>query len=85
MFITVQFKNANLVFGGKKYDYQLSKGVTSPPKVGDIIRMYGEKGEKVCNATRVRVVDVKQESDKSYCIIVPKPSSLDEPSIAKGE
>lgn len=64
MYISVQFKDRNKVFRGKIYDYQLSKEETTP-KVGSIIRMMDEKYNYICNGTRVKVVDVKTESNTS--------------------
>lgn len=61
MFITVQFKDREKNFRGKTYDFKLAKG-TVPPRSGDIIRMYNEDGGACCNATRVKVVDVKTYS-----------------------
>jgi hypothetical protein len=81
MYITVQFKNKELVFGGRTYDYEV---VGEVPKKGDVIRMMSEDGKKkVCNATRVKVVDVKPQSAKSIQKISCVKSSLNEPSIAK--
>ena len=83
MYITVQFKNKENQFGGKTYDFKLSNQVSAPAK-GSIIRMIDEDDKPVCYRTRVKVVDVKDNS--SY----PQPqtikyqmSSMDEPSIAK--
>lgn len=58
MFITVQFKDKEKNFKGKKYDFKLAKN-EALPRSGDIIRMYNEDGGKCCNGTRVKVVDVK--------------------------
>lgn len=81
MFVEVQFKNKDLVFGGKTYDYEV---VGEVPKKGDIIRMMSEDGrKKVCNATRVKVVDVKPQSAASIQKISCVKSSLNEPSISK--
>ena len=79
MYITVQFKRGD-VFQGKTYDYEVEGNM---PKVNDIIRMFTPDGKKVCNATRVKVVGVKMQSDTSECVIAPVPSSMNEPSIAK--
>lgn len=81
MYISVVFKNRNLEFGGKTYDYEI---VGESPKKGDIIRMMSEDGKsKVCNATRVKVVDVKPTSENSIQRISCVKSSLDEPSLSK--
>lgn len=61
MFISVQFKDKNKNFRGRTYDFKLSKNIETPA-VGTIIRMYREDGSKCCNATRVRVVGVKENS-----------------------
>lgn len=58
--ISVQFKDKDKNFRGKLYDFKVAKA----PKVGSIIRMYDKDFTKpVCNATRVRVVEVKDNSD----------------------
>lgn len=63
MYITVQFKNKEKVFGGRLYDFEVN---VKPPKKGSIIRMYEPDFEgRVCNATRVKVVDVKETSNCS--------------------
>jgi hypothetical protein len=81
MFVTVQFKNKQLVFGGRTYDYEV---VGDVPKKGDVIRMLSEDGTKaVCNGTRVKVVDVKPTSAFSIQKISCVQSSLDEPSLSK--
>lgn len=57
--ISVQFKDKNKVFRGRTYDFK----VATAPKVGSIIRMYNKEMTKpVCNATRVKVVEVKGTS-----------------------
>lgn len=62
MYISVQFKDKAKNFKGRNYDFLLSSAV-SPPSVGSIIRMYkADGGEKVCNATRVRVNRVMENS-----------------------
>lgn len=83
MVISVQFKNKEMKFGGKVYDFKLADKV-SPPKTGSIIRMLNRDGTKVvCHGTRVKVVEVKTDSkflepdEISYI-----ESSLDEPSIS---
>lgn len=82
MYITVQFKNKEMDFGGRTYDFEVVTG--NVPKKGDIIRMYSPDGrEKVCHATRVKVVDVKNSSEKSERSISCVASSMDEPSISK--
>lgn len=80
MYISVQFKDKNMNFKGKLYDYETD----SPPEVGAIIRMTAEdKKSFVANGTRVRVVKVKNESkaaiQKVFCI----PSSLEEKSFSE--
>lgn len=80
MYVTVQFKNKQLVFGGRTYDYEV---VGDVPKTGDVIRMLSEDGTKaVCNGTRVKVVDVKPTSTFSIQKIKAVQSSLDEPSLS---
>ena len=62
MYISVMFKDKNKVFKGKSYDFKLATSET--PKVGSIIRMYNADFTKVvCNATRVKVMAVKETSD----------------------
>ena len=81
MFVTVQFKNKQLVFGGRTYDYEV---VGDVPKNGDVIRMLSEDGTKaVCNGTRVKVVDVTHTSAFPIQKISCVQSSLDEPSLSK--
>lgn len=81
MFVTVQFKNKQLIFGGRTYDYEV---VGDVPKKDDVIRMLSEDGTKaVCNGTRVKVVDVKPTSTFSIQKISCVQSSLDEPSLNK--
>ena len=80
MFIEVQFKNKQLVFGGKTYDYEV---VGEVPKKGSIIRMLNEDRSKaVANGTRVKVVDVKPTSTSSIQKVSCVKSSLDEPSLS---
>ena len=80
MFIEVQFKNKQLVFGGKTYDYEV---VGEVPKKGSIIRMLNEDRSKaVANGTRVKVVDVKPTSTSSIQKVSYVKSSLDEPSLS---
>lgn len=80
MFIEVQFKNKQLVFGGKTYDYEV---VGEVPKKGSIIRMLNEDRSKaVANGTRVKVVDVKSTSTSSIQKVSCVNSSLDEPSLS---
>ncbi len=82
MIISVQFKRGD-VFQGKTYDFEIAAN-EKVPKIGDIIRMETPDGQKVCNKTRVKVVDVKKVSDKvNGGVIRAIPSSMDEPSIAK--
>ena len=53
MFVSVVFKNKDMEFTGKTYDFEV---VGKVPRRGDIIRMMSEDGtKKVCNATRVRL------------------------------
>lgn len=82
MVLTVQFKNRNMEFTGRTYDYQLVIG-TEPPKVGDVIRMLSEDGSRaVCNGTRVKVVAVKEKSDcVQPQVISYARASMDEPSL----
>jgi hypothetical protein len=82
MVISVQFKNRDMEFRGKTYDFELAPNEPVPTK-GAIIRMTDPNGKKVCNYTRVKVVDVKNTSDKTQGLIRCVPSSMDEPSIAK--
>ena len=82
MVISVQFKNRDMEFRGKTYDFELAPNETVPAK-GAIIRMVDPDGKKVCNYTRVKVVDVKNTSDKTQGLVRCVPSSMDEPSIAK--
>ena len=80
MFIEVQFKNKQLVFGGKTYDYEV---VGEVPKKGSIIRMLNEdKSKAVANGTRVKVIDVKPTSTSSIQKVSCVKSSLDEPSLS---
>lgn len=60
MIITVQFKDKNKVFKGKTYDYESVD--TEIPKKNDIIRLMDEDYNFLCNATRVKVVNVKSGS-----------------------
>lgn len=63
MYISVQFKDKNKHFRGRNYDFLLSPTI-SPPSVGTIIRTYkANGGGKMCNATRVRVNEVREFSD----------------------
>ena len=81
MYVTVQFKNKQLIFGGRTYDYEV---VGDVPQKGDVIRMLSEDGTKaVCNGTRVKVVDVKPTSTFSIQKIKAVQSSMDEPSLSK--
>ena len=81
MYVTVQFKNKQLIFGGRTYDYEV---VGDVPKKGDVIRMLSEDGTKaVCNGTRVKIVDVKPTSTfsiRKFCCVQ---SSLDELYLSK--
>ena len=80
MYVTVQFKNKQLIFGGRTYDYEV---VGDVPQKGDVIRMLSEDGTKaVCNGTRVKVVDVKPTSTFSIQKIKAVQSSMDEPSLS---
>lgn len=80
MYVTVQFKNKQLIFGGRTYDYEV---VGDVPQKGDVIRMLSEDGTKaVCNGTRVKVVDVKPTSTFSIQKIKVVQSSMDEPSLS---
>lgn len=80
MYISVLFKNREMKFGGKVYDFKVDKA----PEVGSIIRMMSEDGSKpVCNGTRVKVVAVKEKSDAAAQVITYKMSSMDEHSISK--
>ncbi len=65
MFIRIQFKNKDLKFIGKLYDYKLTDDV-APPPVGSIIRMEYDDGTAAAHHTRVKVVDVIDSSDKAY-------------------
>lgn len=81
MYVTVQFKNKQLIFGGRTYDYEV---VGDVPQKGDVIRMLSEDGTKaVCNGTRVKVVDVKPTSTFSIQKIKAVQSSMDEPSLSR--
>lgn len=81
MYITVVFKNKEMVFGGKSYDFEV---VGTAPKKGDIIRMLNEDGSKaVCHGTRVKVVDVKDTSLKSQQKVTCVISSMNEPSLSE--
>lgn len=82
MVISVQFKNRDMEFGGKTYDFELAPNETTPEN-GAIIRMTDTEGKKVCNFTRVKVVGIKEKSDKTQGLIRCVASSMDEPSIAK--
>lgn len=82
MVISVRFKNRENVFTGKDYDFELAPNEKVPEK-GSIIRMADPEGRKVCNYTRVKVVDVKEKSDKVNGLIRCIPSSMEEASIAK--
>ena len=82
MYLEVQFKDKNLNWHGKTYDFELTKS-SKPPKIGSVIRMLSEDGTKaVCNGTRVRVIAVKPQSSRSIETISYVESSLDEPSIS---
>ena len=73
--ISVQFKDKNKVFRGKTYDFKVEKA----PKIGSIIRMYDTKFEKpICNATRVKVVDVKKTSAAATELIGFVETTLDD-------
>lgn len=76
MYIGVQFKDKNKNFKGKVYDFEV---VGKPPKKGSIIRMYSPDFTRVvCNATRVKVIDVKEKSDKSQDVISYVETTLDD-------
>jgi hypothetical protein len=81
--LTVQFKNRNMEFTGRTYDFELVANAT-PPKTGSVIRMLSEDGSKaVCNGTRVKVIAVKASSDcLQPQVISYAESSMDEPSLA---
>lgn len=83
MYLTVQFKNRNMEFTGKTYDFQLAVNAT-PPQVGDVIRMFSEDGSRaVCNGTRVKVIAVKDQSDCAQSQVISYArASMDEPSIS---
>ena len=82
-YLTVQFKNRNMEFTGRTYDFQLVLGA-EPPKVGDVIRMLSDDGSRaVCNGTRVKVLAVKETSDCAQPQVISYArSSMDEPSIS---
>lgn len=80
MYIEVVFKRGN-GFSPKSYDYEV---IDTPPKVGDIIRMYSADGsDKVCNGHRVKVVDVKETSKAATQVVRYVMSSLEEESLSK--
>ena len=80
MFISVQFKDKNMNFRGKLYDYE----VDFPPKAGSIVRMVTkDKKNFVANGTRVRVVEVRHKSKVAIQKIVCIPSSLEEKSFSE--
>lgn len=83
MYISVVFKNKNMEFGGKAYDFELSPSA-AVPKTGSIIRMLTEDGSKVvCNGTRVKVVGSKSVSTTAAeQRISYVDSSMDEPSLS---
>lgn len=62
MIVTIQFKNRKNEFVGKTYDYELAKG-EDIPAVGQVIRMMNENYDYICYGTRVKVVDVKENSN----------------------
>ena len=77
MYITVQFKDKFKIFKGKTYDFKLAPA-EEIPKVGSIIRMYTPDFSKtVCNATRVKVVGLKKESNSASEMISYIETSLD--------
>lgn len=78
MFISVQFKDKNMNFRGKLYDYEVSVA----PKQGAIIRMLDENNNYVAHGTRVKVVEVKEKSNTSACKIRFLNSSLTEKSFS---
>ena len=61
MYITVQFKDKNKVFKGRKYDYILNDNEKIPEK-NTIIRMMDNNYDWIANGTRVKVVDIKKYS-----------------------
>lgn len=62
MYITIQFKDAQKVFKGKTYDYELCADEPAPKK-DDIVRMTDENWNYIHYGTRVKVIDVKQKSE----------------------
>ena len=62
MYITVQFKDKNKVFKGRTYDYKICDDEPEKPARGDIIRMMDKDYNYICYGTRVKVVDVKENS-----------------------
>ena len=67
MYIGVQFKDHNKVFKGKVYDYKLYQD-EEPPKAGSIVRLMDTKYNYICNGTRVKVIDIKDKSEKAQPI-----------------
>lgn len=61
MYITVQFKDKNKIFKGRKYDYILNDNEKIPEK-NTIIRMMDNNYDWIANGTRVKVVDIKKYS-----------------------
>lgn len=78
MFVSVMFKDRNKVFKGRAYDYKLSDE-EEIPEVGSIIRMMDEGYDYICNGTRVKVVEVKAESETPQPMVIRYvPSSLED-------
>lgn len=77
MFISVQFKNKEKIFGGKHYDFELIQG-DEVPAIGSIIRMMDEDYNFVCYGTRVKVTGIKMESMTSTKRIHYMETSLDD-------
>ena len=61
MYITVQFKDKNKVFKGRKYDYILNDNEKIPEK-NTIIRMMDNNYDWIANGTRAKVIDIKKYS-----------------------
>lgn len=61
MVVSVQFKNSKKVFGGRIYEYRLHSE-EDIPKCGSVIRMMDKDYNYICNGTRVKVADIREEN-----------------------
>lgn len=64
MVISIQFKDKNKVFKGKIYDFKLSKNESVPKKDTIVRLMDSEAKNYLFYGTRVKVTDVKFDSNE---------------------